>query len=210
MHPVANSKALDLADVSDEALVKSAKAGNERAFEELVRRSWDQSLRIAFCHLRDHEDAVEEVQSAYWRAYTHLNTFAEKAKFSTWVGRIVVNGCLVRLRSSRGAKIFSFDAVYGIPEDPHLQDRHRWSDPEEETGTRQVSDLVRHELQYIPKLLRTAVHLHHLQGMSLEEVAVLLNIGVGAVKTRICRGNKYLRARMTRHLGQKGVASLTH
>ena len=210
MPPVANSKASDLADVSGEALVKSAKAGNERAFEELVRRSWDQSLRIAFCHLRDHEDAVEEVQSAYWRAYTHLNTFSEKAKFSTWVGRIVINGCIMRLRSSRGAKMFSFDPVHGIPEGPHLQDRHRWSDPEEEIGSRQVSDLVRHELRSLPKLLRTAVQLHHLQGMSLEEVAVVLKISVGAVKTRICRGSKYLRVRMTRHLGQKGVASLTH
>ena len=75
MHPVANSKALDLADVSGEALVKSAKAGNERAFEELVRRSWDRSLHLALCHLRNYEDALEEVQSAYWRAYTHLHTF---------------------------------------------------------------------------------------------------------------------------------------
>jgi RNA polymerase sigma-70 factor, ECF subfamily len=207
MHPVA----LDLADVSNEALVKSAKAGNDRAFEELVRRSWAQSLHLALGHLGDYEDAVDELQSAYWRAYSHLHTFAEKAQFSTWVGRIVINGCIVRLRrSSRRAKIVSFDLFPDIQEGPSFQDRHRWSDPEEEIGSRQVSDLVRHELRYIPRLMRTAVQLHHLQGMSLEEVAVLLNISVGAVKTRVSRGTHYLRARMTRHLGQKGVASLIY
>jgi RNA polymerase sigma-70 factor (ECF subfamily) len=209
MRSVATCKAVDLTKLSDEALVKSAKAGNDLAFEELVRRSWDRSLRLALCHLRDHEDAADEVQCAYWKAYTHLSTFSEKAKFSTWVGRIVINGCIMRLRSGRRAKIVPLDHVPGLPEGSHLQDEHRWSDPEEELGSRQVSDLVRHELRCVPKLLRTAVQLHHLQGMSLDEIAGQLGINVGAVKTRVSRGNQYLRARMTRHLGQRGVASLT-
>jgi RNA polymerase sigma-70 factor (ECF subfamily) len=209
VHCFANPRASELVDTSDEALVKSAKDGNDNAFEELVRRSWDRSLRLALCHLRDREDAIDEVQSAYWKAYTHLSTFTEKSKFSTWVGRIVINGCIMRLRSSRRARVLSFDHAAGVPEGPHLQDQYRWSDPEEELGTREVSALVRRELRCIPKLLRTAVQLHHLQGLSLDEIAVLLNVKVGAVKTRVSRGNQYLRDRMRRHLGQRGVASLT-
>ena len=209
MHAVANCRTQDLAELSDQALVRSAKAGNDQAFEELMRRSWDRSLRLALCRLRDHEDAIDEVQSAYWKAYTHLNTFTERAKFSTWVGRIVINGCIMRLRSSRRAKVLSFDHMPGVPEGPHVQDQHRWSDPEEQLGSREVSDLVKHELRCVPRLLRTAVELHHLHGMSLDEIARRLGIKVGAVKTRVSRGNQYLRARMTRHLGQRGVASLT-
>jgi RNA polymerase sigma-70 factor (ECF subfamily) len=209
MHCVANSKPIDILGVSDEALVKSAKAGNEGAFEELMRRSWDRSLRLAVCHLLDKEAALDEVQSAYWKAYTHLNTFTERAKFSTWVGRIVINGCIMRLRSNGRAQLLSFDHMPGVPEGQHVRDKHRWCDPEEELGSRQVSRLVRNELNCLPKLLRTAVEMRHLQGLSLDEIGVQLGINIGAVKTRISRGNQYLRDRMTRHLGQRGVASLT-
>jgi RNA polymerase sigma-70 factor (ECF subfamily) len=207
MH-VAHSKP-DFVEVSDETLVKFAKAGNGGAFEELMRRSWDRSLRLALCHLRDREDAVDEVQTAYWKAYTHLSTFTEKSKFSTWVGRIVINGCIMRLRSGKRMKELSFDQIPGIPEGLHARDKHRWSDPERQLGSREVSALIQNELRCVPKLLRTAVEMRHLQGMSLDEIGGRLGINVGAVKTRVSRGNQYLRDRMERHLGERGVASLT-
>jgi len=209
MKSSAISKAGKPTDMSDGALVKSAKAGNDDAFGELMRRSWDRSLRLALCHLRDREDAVDEVQLAYVKAYTHLSGFAEKATFTTWVGRIVINGCIMRLRSSRRAKILPLDHMPGIRDGFQMRDKHRWSDPEEEVGTREVSQLVQSELRRVPKLLRTAVELRHIQGWSLDEIGSQLGINVGAVKTRVSRGNQYLRERMTQHLGQRGVASLT-
>jgi RNA polymerase sigma-70 factor (ECF subfamily) len=209
MQLVAKSNPGNWLDVSDESLVASAKAGNEDAFEELMRRSWDRSLRLALCHLRDHEDAVDEVQTAYWKAYTHLNTFTGKSKFSTWVGRIVINGCIMRLRARKRMKAFSFDQIPAVPEGMHMRDKHRWCDPEEQLGSVQVSNLVQKELRCVPKLLRTAVEMRHLQGLSLDEIGVRLGINVGAVKTRVSRGNQYLRDRMALHLGDRGVASLT-
>src|SRR5215212_2306823 len=140
-----SSQSPDLVSASEGALVKSAKGGCDLAFEELMRRSWDRSLRLALCHLRDREDAVDEVQSAYWKAYTHLNTFAEDAKFSTWVGRIVINRCIMRLRSNQRVKQLSFDHTPGLSEGLHVKDTHRWADPEEQLGSREVSDLVREE-----------------------------------------------------------------
>jgi len=208
MHTVVNTKSAEMTD--DEALVKLAKAGNDDAFEELMRRSWDRALHLAVRYLRVHEDAVDEVQSAYWKAYTHLSTFSEKAKFSTWVGAIVVNNCIMRLRSSRRARVCSFDQTPGITQGRPMREKRRWCDPEEKLGSRELSDLVQSELRCVPPLLRTAVEMHHLQGMSLKEIGCRLGITVGAVKARVSRGNQYLRARMTRHLGQRGVASLTY
>jgi RNA polymerase sigma-70 factor, ECF subfamily len=209
MHPVYYLKSPNLLHVCDEALVKAAKAGSDDSFQELMRRSWDQCLRIAISHLHDREDAVDEVQASFWKAYTHLHTYAEKANFSTWVSRIVINRCIMKLRANKRVKLLSFDHMAGVLEGPVIQDTQRWSDPEEECGSREVSFLVQSELRRVPKLLRTAVELHHLQGLSLEEIGIQLGINVGAVKTRVSRGNKYLRDRMTRHLGQRGVASLT-
>lgn len=195
---------------SDEALVKLAKSGNDSAFAELMNRSWDRSMRLALCHLHDREDAADEVQSAYWKAYTHLNTFEENSKFSTWVGRIVINRCIMRLRSSKRERVLSFDGLPSAAEGPHMRDSYRWSNPEEQLGSSEVSSLVLSELKRVPKLLRRAVELRHVQGLSLDEIGAELGIHVGAVKTRVSRGNQYLRDRMIRHLGARGVASLLH
>jgi len=210
MGSIFTSQAKDLATMSDEALVQWAKAGKDDAFEELMRRSWDQSLGLALFRLRNREDAIDEVQGAYWKAYTHLSTFKGGAKFSTWVGRIVINRCIMRLRSSKRAKALSFDHMAGVLEGPRLRDTRSWCDPEEQLGSRQVSDLVQNELRCIPKLLRRAVEMRHMQQLPLNEIGSQLGINIGAVKTRISRGNKYLRDRMVRHLGQRGVASLSN
>lgn len=209
MQDVTPSKTPELISLSDEALVRLAKGGNDRAFEELMRRSWDRSLRLALCHLRDREDAIDEVQSAYWNAYTHLSSFTEQAKFSTWVGRIVINRCIMRIRSSKRAKVLSYDHMPAVSEGPNVQDTYRWCNPEEQLGSEEVSELIMSELRRVPKLLRTAVEMRHIQGLSLDEIGSQLGINLGAVKTRVSRGNQYLRDRMVRHLGQRGVASLT-
>lgn len=209
MPPFLTAHLPGLERLSDEALVKAAKGGSDDAFQELMRRSWDQSLRLAVAHLRDREDATDEVQAAYWKAYTHLNTFKEKSNFSTWVGRIVINRCIMRLRANKRSKVFSFDHVTGVIDGPMVRDPYRWSDPEERCGSDEVSDLIQRELRRVPKLLRTAVELHHIKGMPLDEIGSQLGINVGAVKTRVSRGNKYLRERMKRHLGQRGVSTLT-
>jgi RNA polymerase sigma-70 factor (ECF subfamily) len=112
-------------DISDEPLVRSAKSGHGEAFEELMRRSWDRSSHVALHYLRDRDNALEELQWAYWKAYKHLNTLAEDTKFSTWLGRIVTNQCMQRLRSTRQLKWLSFEQVPGFLDGTHLRDSRR-------------------------------------------------------------------------------------
>ena len=59
--------------------------------------------------LRDRQDAEDEVQNAFWKAFDHINQFQQDAKFSTWLTRIVVNQCLMRLRQTRRAKFLYLD-----------------------------------------------------------------------------------------------------
>jgi RNA polymerase sigma-70 factor (ECF subfamily) len=195
-------------DISDEALVKFAKSGHSGAFEKLMRRSWDKALHRAIYFLRDRENAIEEVQWAYVNAYMRLDTLAEDSKFSAWLGRIVTNRCMQRLRTRGRLKVLLFDQIPGALEGSHMSDKHHWCDPEERLGRRQVSDVIQRELQRIPKLLRTPLELYA-QGLSAEDIGNRLNITTSAAKTRIGRGKEYLRDRMTRHLGRRGVASLT-
>src|SRR5215467_14621104 len=86
-------------DVPEYELVRLAKSGNVPAFEELVARTTDVCLRVATSILRSREDARDEVQNAFWLAYSRLELFTYQSKFSTWLARIVINRCFLRLRS---------------------------------------------------------------------------------------------------------------
>src|ERR1044072_5923757 len=85
--------------VSDElALVRAAKAGDDSAFEELVRRYDRNVFRIAQHITQNREDAEDVVQEAFLKAYGNLSKFQEQSKFYTWLAGIAVNEALMKLR----------------------------------------------------------------------------------------------------------------
>ena len=91
--------------IPDEILVKMAQAGDNAAFAELVVRHQNSCSKLALSILRDKSDAEDEVQNACWKAYEHIGQFQQDSKFSTWLTRIVVNQCLMRLRQTRQPRI---------------------------------------------------------------------------------------------------------
>src|SRR5215831_17894342 len=93
----------------DLALIHAIRAGEESAFEELVRRHERRLLRLAFNVTHSREDAEEAVQEAFMKTYRHLDKFQENAKFSTWLIRIVLNESLVKLRKRQSQPTVSLD-----------------------------------------------------------------------------------------------------
>src|SRR5262245_53978629 len=87
--------------VDDKALVEAIRAGEDWAFEALVRTYGGRLLAVARRYTRDEEEARDVVQSAYLNAYRSLASFEGSAQLSTWLHRIVVNAALMRLRSRR-------------------------------------------------------------------------------------------------------------
>src|SRR6202140_4296556 len=87
---------------SDGVLVTAAKRGNARAFEELVLRHERRVLAMAQRITNNREDAEDVVQETFHKVFLHLNTFEEKARFSTWLTRIAMNEALMLLRRRRG------------------------------------------------------------------------------------------------------------
>ena len=92
-------KSLEFEGYQDEELVRLSQAGRRDAFSELTRRNYNSSLKLAVSILHDREEAEDEVQNAYWKAFQHIDQFHVDAKFSTWMTRIVVNQCLTRLQA---------------------------------------------------------------------------------------------------------------
>src|SRR6478735_5588860 len=104
-------------------------------FSELIERHQRRAARIAFHYLRDAADADEAVQDAFVKAYMHLGTFREELPFEIWFTRILINGCLDRLKARRRRERWiaspSVDA-YGTERDPAEYLASRGPSPEEQ------------------------------------------------------------------------------
>jgi len=194
---------------TDAALVQSAKQGDKQAFGELVRRHHHWCVGLASGILRDRGDAEDEAQNAYWNAFQHLDQYQGDAEFSTWLARIVVNQCLMFIRTRRRARFLHLDA--GVPGFPSGSiDLPSWRlDPEGEMGSRQLREVLRREIRCIPALLRNVVLLRDVEELPIVEVADRLGISVSAAKSRLLRARLELRQRVLKHCGASGHLSLT-
>lgn len=192
----------------DEDLVNLAQRGDNNAFAELIQRHYNSCSKLALSILRDKSDAEDEVQNACWKAFEHIDQFQKDAKFSTWLTRIVVNQCLMRLRQARRAKFLYMDDPLPSDESLTFQLADTGETPEEELGKSEVAAVLNTEISRIPPLLRKAFVLRDVNRLPIEDVAKELGISVAAAKSRLLRARQELRERMSKHYGYRGAATL--
>jgi RNA polymerase sigma-70 factor, ECF subfamily len=200
-----NQQTLDTRE--DDALVILAQRGDNSAFAQLVDRHYSSCLKLATSILRDLPDAEDEVQNACWKAYEHIQQFQRDAKFSTWLTRIVVNQCLMRLRQQRRTKLVYLEDM--VAEDARAMELPADGiSPEAELGNTQVAEVLHGEIRRIPPLLRNVFLLRDVQELPMQDVAEKLGISVAAAKSRLLRARSELRNRLRKHEARLGAASL--
>jgi RNA polymerase sigma-70 factor (ECF subfamily) len=197
------------AGLADDELVNQAKGGDRDAFSELMRRHYKATLSLASSILRNRTDAEDEVQNAWCKAIEHIQQFQGDAKFSTWMTRIVVNQCLMRLRHFRRARLLYMEDLLPLDERSTFELRDHSPTAEQQLGRTQAAKVVHHEIGRIPPLLRKVMVLRDVEQRSMNEVAENLGISVAAAKSRLLRARLELRNRLTRHCGRLGPATLT-
>lgn len=202
------TRSLEWVGIPDEELVVAAQQGDNAAFSELMRRHYQSALKLATSILRDRQDAEDEVQNACWKAYEHLVQFHQDAKFSTWLTRIVVNQCLMRLRQSRRARLLYLDDAKIGDEVGTLELPDHQATPEQELGQMEVGEVLQREMRLIPPLLRNVFLLRDVQQRPMTDVAEELGISVAAAKSRLLRARQELRQRLAKHCGRVGAATL--
>jgi len=203
-----NFRRVALSELQDVELVDLAQDGNDLAFAELVKRYQPACFKQALSILRDRSDAEDEVQNALWKAFQHIGQFNKDAKFSTWLTRIVVNQCLMRLRQGRRAKFLYIDDTLVGEEVQTLELPDERESPERGVAQDELADVLRQEISRIPPLLRTVFELRDVQELPMPEVADRLGISVAAAKSRLLRARLELRQRMEKHFGRLGPATL--
>lgn len=201
-----NSESRPLAEVLELELVQMAQNRDESAFEELMRRNASTSFRLALSVLKDRQEAEDQVQNSFFNAWKSLGRFQSQSRFSTWFRTIVMNQCLMRLRTVKRANLQSLD-------DGGDQDRLREysthdPSPEQALGRDQLTARLRIETQRLPPLLREVLVLRDLEELSIEEVASRLELTEAAVKSRLMRARAMLRERMEPHVGRSSAIAL--
>jgi RNA polymerase sigma-70 factor, ECF subfamily len=180
------------ATATDEVLVGAAKLGDRPAFSELWERHSSTAFKVAYRITRNRDDAEDVVQDAWMKAYVHLKTFDGRAKFSTWLTRIVVNSALMILRRKRAHPETSMEVTDG----------ETWQHWEVADPTKDVEELyVRHErLERLRRAicrlqpnLRNVIEIHQSNDNSVKEIAHLAGISVPATKSRLLRARTILR-----------------
>jgi RNA polymerase sigma-70 factor, ECF subfamily len=202
------SKKTRLEILPDDVLVHICQRGDNQAFAELMRRHHASAMKLALSILRDKADAEDEVQNAFWKAYEHIEQFQQDAKFTTWLTRIVVNQCLMRLRQTRRVKFFYVDDTPVGNETVTLDLPDDSLSPEQQLGRAEVGEVLLREIRRIPPLLRRVFLLRDVEQRPMPDVAAELGISVAAAKSRLLRARAELRNRMQKHCARVGAASL--
>ena len=197
-----------LSAASDGQLVSLAQQGSQGAFAELMRRHSRGMRQVAVGILRDSEEAEDEVQNAWWKAWQHLDGFAGESRFTTWLTRIVMNQCLMRLRQTRRARFLYMDAPAPGEERITFELRDTGATPEERLEQREVTELVRREMGRIPPILRHTLVLREVEQLPMPEVAERLGISLAAAKSRLLRARHELRNRLEKCCPAMGVRNL--
>jgi RNA polymerase sigma-70 factor (ECF subfamily) len=193
-----------MSELSNDELLTLAQARDQAAFEELMSRNSSASFKLALSILRDRQDAEDEVQNSYWNAWRCVGQFQRDSKFSTWISRIVVNQCLMRLRKARRASFLYVDEGAANGEVGTLQLSDVRPTPEAALGDSELTELMHREIGKLPPLLRNVLVMRDLQELSMGDVAQRLGITIVAAKSRLLRARAELRQRLEKHFGPGG------
>lgn len=183
-------------EASDEALLRRIQAGEDRAFEALVRRHQDRIFSVAYRILGNPADAEEAASAAFLKVFQRAATYDPRWKVTTWLGRVVANCCVdhYRRRLRQGRR----------PEPAPGGSDGRGSSPEEEYAGAERRRLLQEALLTLPLETRLVLTLRYVQELSVAEVARVRGMGEEAVKGYLKRGKAALRRRLTR-LGLDGA-----
>jgi RNA polymerase sigma-70 factor (ECF subfamily) len=200
--------------IDDDEMVRRLKAGDEEAFEELVRKLGGRMLAVARRFLKDEDLARDAVQDAFLSAFRAIRTFDGHSQLSTWMHRIVVNAALMRIRSRTRRPEQSIEPLL-----PRFAEDGHHAEPidslalsaEQTLERKQVRHLVRQAISELPETYRTVLLMRDIEELSTREAADALGVTENALKLRLHRARQALgtliRSRLASRTQADGVVT---
>jgi RNA polymerase sigma-70 factor, ECF subfamily len=187
-----------MAAPADSVLVTSMAAGDDTAFEALMRRYNRKLFRVARSILKNDADAEDVLQDAYLQAYRRIGDFRGEAQLGTWLTRIVINQALMRLRADRRDRVvLSFHNDGTDAAGSEVAD-DKTESPTDAALRGEIRRLLEHHIDALPMAMRTVLVMRDIEDMSVQETADSLGIPPATVRTRLFRARALLREMLAR------------
>ena len=183
VYPMHQDVALDV------ELVERHRCGDLHAFDEVYGRFAEMVYNLSLRLAGNREEAADLTQEVFLRIYRHLGSFGGRSTLKTWVFRIAINHCRDRL----SRHVPNMQSIDGDPEGGGVTLADPARGPEELAVAADQGRRVTEGLSRLPQVFREAVVLRDLEGLSYEEIAEVLGVRVGTVRSRIARGREHLR-----------------
>jgi RNA polymerase sigma-70 factor (ECF subfamily) len=184
----------------DIQLINRFKKGDVSVFEQLVLKYQDRIYNLCRYMLGNVHDAEDAAQDTFIKAYQNLSNFRPEASFYTWLYRIAVNTCLDYKRRPFFESLFKkTDEGEEFIEEPSSE----WPSPERLYESKQIGSAMHNSIRKLPRKLRTAVILKEIEGLLYEEIADVLDVSIGTVKSRISRARDELKKSLRKFTEQK-------
>jgi len=193
-----------LFSLSDEKLIELfISDSNERAFEEIFNRYANKVYALAFKISRNPIDAEDILQDVFLTLVKKIDTFRGEASFSTWLYKVTMNASYMhfRIKGKKYESDISLENYAPYDENGTLMGRVKskdWSDrPDEVLFSKEALEIIERAINELPENYRVVLYLRDVEDKSTDEVANILGISVGTVKSRLHRARLFLRDRLS-------------
>ena len=176
----------------EEAYIKRARRGDKEAFALLINTHKNLVYNLALGILKDRQEAEDLTQEVFLRVYENLRLFRGKSRFSVWLSKVTYNMALNRLKALKRLPIpleeeksMTASLIKEAPNSPLAQIEEK-----------ERREILREAFSRLPEIYQLPIMLRYMQGLSVSEVAEVLNLPEGTVKTRLARARKILRRKL--------------
>lgn len=187
---------------SDHALIEATKSGDEAAFGEIMDRYRSPITNYLYRFLNDYEEAVDLAQETFVRVYFAIERYHTEFAFSTYIYRIATNLAISEIRRRKRRRLMSLTGLFQTEDDTQVEfqppDKRKLQDVELVDDER--SQVIARAIAALPEKYRIPVILRDIEGRSYDEIAEIMELGLGTTKSRINRGRGLLKEKLQHYL----------
>ena len=188
--------------VSDHALIEATKAGDQDAFAEIVSRYRNQITNFLYRFLNDYDEAVDLAQETFVRVYFAIDRYHTQFAFSTYIYRIATNLAISELRRRKRRRLLSLTGLFQSEDDAQVefQPADERKLPDVELVEDEQSRMIAKAIAALPEKYRVPIILRDVEGKTYDEIAAIMELGLGTTKSRISRGRGLLKEKLGQYL----------
>ncbi len=191
---------INMAESTDEEIIKQILAGHTVWLELLIRRYNSTLYKIARGYGFNHQDAEDLIQDAHFTAYTQLKKLKHPQSYKTWISKILINNCIYKLAHG----YFKYESPKAINErDSPIHQKEGKINTEDIIGNRELSLILENCLQSIPIIYKSVFILREIEGFNVAETSEILGISFTNVRVRLSRAKQLLKKEIEKYYSVK-------